>query len=550
MATRRLNNTPDFQAPAETLRAATDLISDGFFLIDESGKIIFANNAAQIIIGLPESNLLGFPIASIASLQFPQPGTKSTPGARPTPDILTLPARIHGVSYSATLIPVVGIPSLSESTPLPAAVVILKATPSRDVHDHTTTTIYEQTIGYLTMKIAHDLNNSLTSIIGNAELLDEQLIDLFSSPNPEEIALLKHNGLPELRDVIRKSREMAQFINIIREYARHHSIKTSTADLNNAITETIAIARTLLGPTIQIDFNPSDELAPVQMDRLRIDQLLLSILLSCKKEMPSGGPLTIKTEPATLDREFAETHRGADAGTYARITITDSSKGTDEEQLSSIFDLPAAEDFESCGLGLPIVYSIVKRFNGYLTVVSSATKGRTFSIYIPSIDTSQSVSTPSNELPLESVPDDAYQSPATINRSLILVADDDSDIRQTIARYVSRAGYETVFAADGKTTLELFERLTAERNQPALLIADLGLPEIDGRTLSTLIQKHFRNVRIILTSGFNIDIDPATGTTPEGFTFLEKPFGPNALLATIERLLKAKDDEHTRSSQV
>lgn len=550
MATRRLNTTPDFQAPAETLRAATDLINDGLFLIDDPGNIIFANNAAQIMIGLPESDLFGNPIATIVSLQFPQPGTRIIPATLPTSDPLTLPARIHGISYSATIIPVVGVPSLSESTPLPAAVVILKPTPSRDVHDHTTTTIYEQTIGYLTMKIAHDLNNSLTSIIGNAELLDEQLNELLSSPNAEEIILLKHNGFPELHDVIRKSREMAQFINILREYARHQSINTTTADLNSAVAETLAIARTLVGPTIQIDFISSGELPPVQMDRLRIDQLLLSIFLSCKKEMPSGGLITIGTEPATLDREFAETHRGAGPGTYARITITDSSTGTDEEQLSSIFDFPAAEDFDSPGLGLPIVYSILKRFNGYLTVGTTATKGRTFGIYIPCIPTAPSLSTLPDRRSLESLPDDSRESPTHINSSLILVADDDSDIRQTIARYVSRASYETALAADGKTALELYERLAAERNQPALLIADLGLPEIDGRTLSKLIQKRFPRVRIILTSGFNIDVDPTTGITPEGFTFLQKPFGPNALLTTIERLLKAEDDQHTRSSQV
>lgn len=539
MATRRLKNTSDFGARAETVRAAIDLITDGLFLIDEPGNIILANNSAQIMIGLPESNLLGNPIATIFSLQFPRQGT-TTPAALPTQDILTLPARIHGVSYSATIIPVVGFPSLSESSLLPSALVIVKPMQSCDVPDHTTATIYEQTIGYLTMKIAHDLNNSLTSIIGNAELLDEQLTELLSSPNSEVITSLKHNGLPELHDVIRKSREMAHFINILREYARHQSVATITADLNTAITETLGIARTLLGPTIQIEFIRSDELPPVQMDRLRIDQLVLSILLSCKKEMPSGGLITIETEPASLDREFAETHRGARPGPYTRLTITDSSTGI-EEQLSSVFDFPAGDEFDSPDLGLPIVYSIVKRFNGYLTVGASAKNGRTFSIYIPAVPTSLTVSTPLAKRSLESLPD-VDPLPTTINSSLILVADDDSDIRKTIARYVSRAGYETVFAADGKATLDLYERLTAERNQPALLIADLGLPEIDGRTVSTMIQKHFGTVRIILTSGLTIDIDPSTGTTPEGFTFLQKPFGPNALLATIERLLTRETD--------
>ena len=127
------------------------------------------------------------------------------------------------------------------------------------------------------------------------------------------------------------------------------------------------------------------------------------------------------------------------------------------------------------------------------------------------------------------------------NTSLILVADDDSDIRKTIARYVSRAGYKTVFAADGKTAFDLYNRLTDEGTQPALLIADLRSAEIDGRTLSTTLQEQFPTARILLTSGYTTDVNPVTGTTPEGFTFLQKPFEPNALLTTIERLLKEVD---------
>ncbi len=121
------------------------------------------------------------------------------------------------------------------------------------------------------------------------------------------------------------------------------------------------------------------------------------------------------------------------------------------------------------------------------------------------------------------------------------MADDDSDIQNIIGRCVSRIGYTTTFARDGRTALELYERLTAQKNQPTLLIADLGLPEIDGRALSLTIQERYPTAHILLTSGHKIDINPTTGKTPEGFTFLDKPFDPNTLLITIERLLKQKD---------
>jgi signal transduction histidine kinase/FixJ family two-component response regulator len=534
------NKTLDFPAGFKTLHSATDSFSEALFLIDQSDHIILANNVAQTMIGLPESALFGNPIATILSLQLSQQGTKPNRIKLPTADLMTLAARVHALTYSATFIPLAGLAYFADFKPRPTALVIVRPTPSHQSHGHTNTTIYVQLIGNLTMRIAHDLSNSLTSIIGNAELLEEQLNDLLTSPTSERIASLKDNGLPELHDVIRKSREMAQFINNLREYARQQPVNTHTLDLNNAVNETLAIARTLLGPKIQIDFLPADELLRIHMDRFRIDQLLLSILLSCKNGMPSGGPITIETERATLDREFTETHRGARPGTYTRVSIiTNSSTGIDFEQVTRIFDFPEGQDFDLAGLGLPIVYSIVKRFGGYVTVETS--KGTRFDIYIPSIPTMLSIfPIPDQERALDPLP----LPESAANNSLILVADDDSDIQQTIARYVSRAGYKTAFAADGKTTLDLYKRLTTEGNQPVLLIADLGLPEIDGRTLSITLQQEFRSAKILLTSGYKIEINPTTGETPEGFTFLQKPFEPNALLTTIERLLKHKEPQN------
>jgi len=539
------NRTLDSPDKDKTLRSATDLITEALFLIDRSDRILLANNVAQTMIGLPESALFGNPIATILSLQLSQQGTKTNRIKLPTADLMTLPARVHALTYSATFVPLAGLAYFADFKPHPTALVIVTPTSSHQSHGHTNTTIYVQLIGNLTMRIAHDLSNSLTSIIGNAELLEEQLTDLLTSPTSERIASLKDNGLPELHDVIRKSREMALFINNLREYARQQPVNTHTLDLNNAINETLAVARTLLGPKIQIDFLPADELLRIHMDRFRIDQLLLSILLSCKNGMPSGGPITIETERATLDREFTETHRGARPGTYTRLSIiTDSSTGIDSEQVTRIFDFPEGQDFDLAGLGLPIVYSIVKRFGGYVTVESWPSKGTRFDIYIPFIPTMLSISpSPGQERALDPLP---LRDESAANNSLILVADDDSDIQKTIARYVSRAGYKTAFAGDGKTTLTLYKRLTTEGNQPALLIADLGLPEIDGRTLSITIQQQFRTARILLTSGYKIDTNPTTGKTREGFTFIQKPFEPNALLTTIERLLKQEDREIDR----
>jgi signal transduction histidine kinase/CheY-like chemotaxis protein len=522
MATSK--RTIDLPSRVKTLQSVTDLFTEALFLIDRSERIILANNAAQSMSALPESALLAQPIQSILSLNIPN-RTKSKRANPQTETLLTVPAAVHGISYSATFVPLPNLTYLVKLKPRPCALVIVTPTTPSPIHDHTTATIYLQIVGQLTMRIAHDLNNSLTSIIGNAELVKEQLAD----------------DLPELDDVIRKSREMAQFIGRLQQYARQQPLTTHSLDLNTAIQDFLPIAKSLLGPTIQINFLPADELSPIYMDRPRVDQVLLSILLSCKKEMPSGGRIIIETDHVDLDVEFTSTHPGAHPGTYSRLSITDSSNGMDSKRVARIFEFPTDHLLDSSILGLPIAYSIVKDLKGYITLESWVGQGTRFDIYIPvSLSMAPTPLFDSLSLP------DSHNSSTSSNSSLILVADDDPDIQNTIARCVSRVGYKTLFASDGRTALDLYEQLTAEDNQPALLIADLGLPKIDGATLTLTIQERYRNACVLLTSGHKIDINPTTGKTPEGFTFLHKPFEPNALLTTIERLLKREASSKAR----
>jgi signal transduction histidine kinase/CheY-like chemotaxis protein len=529
---RGSRNSIDFSDTA--LRQAIDLLSESVFVVDSSNQIIVANNAAQTTTGLPEYALTGNPIATILSLKE---RSQVTSEGSPLEILITLPATIHALKYTATFIPLSDLTYFAEFKPRPTALVIVTPLWSSQMHDHTSATIYEQFIGNLTLRITHDLSNSFTSTLMNAELVHDVLNDLLNSPTPEQCASLRESGLPEIRDVIRKIREMAEFTKTLRHYARQPPPNTHTLDLNIAINETLPIARTLLGTTIQIDFLPSSEVPPIYIDRSRIDQLILSILLACKNAMPTGGSILIKTELATLDQQFSLTHSGSRPGTYTLLSIEDSSPGMNSEQLARVFDLPSGEIDSPY---LPIVYSIVKRFHGYITVQSSPGQGTKFDIYFPSTPIPLP-NPPLDQLPLAQRPlSQSLESTSPTHARLILVADDDLDIQQTIARYVSREipAYQTTFAGDADTTLNLYRQLAAEGKQPALLIADLGLPEIGGRALSVTIRHEFPSALILLTSGYIIDTHPITGKTQEGFHFLQKPFEPNALIITVNRLLK------------
>jgi len=287
MQSRRKKKTSEAKTTAHVLKSAADLFSEALFLVDRSHRIILANNAAQKMTALPETLLITQQIETILSLET----SKTKPGRikLPNDSLLFLPAKVHAVAYSVTFLPLHYIPYFAAFKPRPIALAIVTPEASPQLQDHTTATIFLQVLGQLTLRVAHDFSNSLTSIIGNAELIKEQITELLKPPVPEKVASLTESGLPEILDVIRKSREMAQFINTLQEYARQYPTSRQTLDLNTAINETITMARGLLGRKIQIDFLPSDRLPTVYMDRLRIDQILLSILVNSKNNMPSGG---------------------------------------------------------------------------------------------------------------------------------------------------------------------------------------------------------------------------------------------------------------------
>jgi signal transduction histidine kinase/CheY-like chemotaxis protein len=549
MPSRSNKRNSEPTATAAMLKNAADIFSEALFLIDRSRRIILANNAAQQMTTLEETNLIGQQIESILSLENPQTQLKVTSIKLPPKELLVLRAKIHAVPHSATFLPLNYIPYFAAFKPRPIALAIVTPQISTQAQDHTTATIYQQILGQLTMKIAHDFSNSLTSIIGNAELIEEQISALLKPPILEPLTPLLDQGLPEIQDVVRKSREMAQFINTLQQYARQQPTSSRTLDLNTAITETITMARSLLGRKIQIEFLPSEDLSQIYMDRLRIDQILLSILVNSKNAMPAGGRVTIGTEEVFLDAEFVAAHPGAREGSYTRLSITDSSAGMDSATLKRIFDIPNSnKTSDLASLGLPTVYSILKQFRGYIDVESWIGKGTRFDIYFPQTPPGP-ITPPSAEdddevlvLHLLRQPSQIALSPGARlpnlpNGSLILVAEDEADVQIFIQRVVTRAGYETLITGDGTAALELYRKLTKQGNQPALLISDLGLPGTDGRTLCNAIRNEHPTARVLLTSGYRIELDGNSRKTKDGFDFLHKPFAPNILLATIERIL-------------
>jgi CheY-like chemotaxis protein/nitrogen-specific signal transduction histidine kinase len=398
------------------------------------------------------------------------------------------------------------------------------------------TAVYQEILGHLTLRITHDFNNSLTSILGNSEIVQDTLSALAKKDASGTEA---ENALPVIDDVIRKCLEMATFIKKLQDYARQQPRTKETLHINHTIKELLPIAQKLLGRKIVLEFLPSEGLPELFGESTNIDQILFSLLLNSKETMPSGGTVTIRTETTILDTEYTDSHPGALPGTYVQLTLTDTGQGISPDALPQSFELFSNPHDGS--LRLPTVYAIVKQLSGYINVTRRPGKGTCYEIYLPI-----QLAKPRPPIAAKALTSKRRPGPkarkalrkAKQKTPLILIAEDQDDVRITIERAILKAGYKTASANNGNVAFTLFEELTKEGNKPRLVIADLGLPGIDGRTLCKKIRTAHSKTALLLTTGHQIDLkDNNTRTAEDDFNFIQKPFEPAMLISTIQRIL-------------
>jgi two-component system cell cycle sensor histidine kinase/response regulator CckA len=530
----------------DLLTTTVNLLSDGILLIDKKHKILFANKQALHLTGLQRPAIRGKQIEHAFTLEDPANKTKITQLTIPATEPLTLNASTHGHDLSLKVINIHHAPGFSKLNNRAAAAIILTGATERastTAGQHALR--HHQFLGHLTIRIAHDFNNSLTSILGNAELVQETLetINNQENGNPDTAAA---RALVVNKDVMRKCLEMAAFIRKLQAYSQQEPQQKQTLDINTAIQEALSIARKLLGRKIDIEFLPAENLPLLHAERTQIDQILFILLDNSKERMPSDGRITIQTEPALLDYTYTSNHPGSRPGPHVLLTVTDTGNGIAPEGLSKPFDLFAstAQDHDS-GLRLATVYAIVKQLGGYIDVESWIGKGTRFEIYFPLPTTI----TASKTAPAENETRRKTSRPGPLARKsrrkalqrlpLILVAEDQEDIRRSMERYITKGGYRIELTSSGTQALNRFGQLTRNGDKPALVVADLGLPGIDGRTLCKKIRAAHPRTSLLLTSGHVILLDKTkTKTLDDDFNFIQKPFDATTLLQTIDRVLQ------------
>jgi two-component system cell cycle sensor histidine kinase/response regulator CckA len=365
-----------------------------------------------------------------------------------------------------------------------------------------------EAVGHLAGGMAHDFNNLLVAVRGYADLLERHPDD----PRAPDW----------IREVIKASDHATSLTRQLLAFSRRQVLQPRVVDLNDLVSETREMLSRLLGETIEIGLLLDPDLGAVRVDPGHAVQVLVNLAVNARDAMPGGGRLTIETSNAVLDERFAWSHVGAEPGEYIVLAVSDTGTGMDIETSARIFEpfYTTKDVGKGTGLGLSTVYGIVKQNGGDIGVYSELGVGTVFRIYFPRVREGVDVE------PAQGAP-----APLRSSGGRILVVDDNDAVRSVVAAMLEEHNFIADVVRNGDEALARSDEQSYD-----LLITDLVMPGMGGRSLAELIALKQPGIAVLYTSGYTSQTVEIDGLDPHA-AFLPKPFTINELVTALDSLL-------------
>jgi len=368
-----------------------------------------------------------------------------------------------------------------------------------------------EAVGTLAGGIAHDFNNLLQAIQGFTEIL------LFERTKNDR-------GYNELKQIRHAAQRGAELTRQLLTFSRKIESRLRPVDLNVLLEKTKILLVRTLHKMIAIELRPASESMVINADPAQIEQILVNIAVNAKDAMPEGGQLILQTECTRLDEAYCQIQPETKPGQYVLLTVSDTGCGMDEETLANIFDpfYTTKGRAEGTGLGLAMVYGIVKSHGGHIECVSGLGLGTSFKIYFPASEQEPSAGkTAAAELSVG-------------GSETILLVDDEATIREVGEVTLTRFGYTVLTAADGGIAVECYRR---EQERIDLVILDLVMPNISGKKCLEALIGINPAVKVIVASGYSENEHRAGLIQSGARSFVGKPYEAEKLLDTIREVL-------------
>ncbi len=366
-------------------------------------------------------------------------------------------------------------------------------------------------VGELTGGMAHDFNNLLTVIIGNAEMLHEQLGQ-------------ENHPTAGLAEMISTAGERgAELTRRMLAFARRQALEPKVIDIDQLVNGMKPLLERSLGEDIELQLQTEGAPLPALVDPTQIESAVLNLCINARDAMSDGGRLTVEVQPVSLDPAYTAGFDEVSPGRYVLLAISDTGCGVAPDHIERVFEPFFTTKEHGTGLGLSMVYGLVKQLRGHVRIYSEPGQGTTIRMYLPSAE---------NEAVegLESEP----EPPDLRGHETILLVEDNDLVRDYAREQLASLGYEVVEAANGPDALAIVH----QRDDIDLLFTDVVMPGgMNGRQLAEQVQALRPDIKVLYTSGYTQNAIVHHGRLDAGVELLDKPYLRRELARRVRKLL-------------
>jgi signal transduction histidine kinase len=375
-----------------------------------------------------------------------------------------------------------------------------------------------EAIGQLTGGIAHDFNNLLQVISGNLESMRQRL--------DSDLGILQIERLRRCAEfAMQAAQRAAALTHRLLAFSRQQPLAPEAVDPNRLVGNMSELIRRTIGETIAMETVLAGGIWRIFVDPNQLENAVLNLAVNARDAMPGGGKLTIETANTHLDEDYADAQQIV-AGQYVAISVTDTGEGMTQDVIDKVFDpfFTTKPTGQGSGLGLSQVYGFVKQSNGHVRIYSERGTGTTVKVYLPRTMSAEAHATPQDTQPVPQGDPD----------TVVLVVEDDSNVRSLTIDMLQRLNYQVVAANDGVTALRVLE----ERADVALLFTDVGLPgQYNGRQLADAARERRPRLRVLFTTGYARNAIVHHGRLDPGLDLIVKPFSYASLAIKVRSVL-------------
>lgn len=371
-----------------------------------------------------------------------------------------------------------------------------------------------EAVGQLTGGVAHDFNNLLTVIIGG--------LDTIARSQPTDMVRIKR-ALQMARHAADRA---ASLTSRLLAFSRKQALEPTPSDLNTVVREMADLLHRTLGEQIELERILSPRVWTVEVDQNQLETAVLNLAINARDAMPSGGKLTIETQNTFLDETYVARDAEVRPGQYVMIAVSDTGSGMSKSTLARVFEpfFTTKELGRGTGLGLSMVYGFVKQSGGHVTIYSEEGQGTTVKLYFPR----HFASADQTDAKVDKV-----EAPSASGDEVVLVVEDDPEVRAFSVTSLVELGYGVLEVADADAALSILQ----SSQRVDLLFTDVILPGRSGRSLADETAIARPGLKILFTTGYSRNAIVHHGRLDAGVRLLQKPFTFDQLASRIRQVL-------------